>query len=415
MDNIDYGTRAALISAALKQAREQEATPIPQMRMMGRWATGPTGGEIMNMGVRQALGSYSAGQREQELTALNDEQMEKFADISKQLATPGTKTLKRTLNALGAGQEGPTGPEVEEQVPLDYSDPTDLSMDNARRMGLASKMASLGLPQAQKVAQDYLSKGAAFPEALALLQTKQIEQGQQAAANRANQMILNRDRLESREETARLGRENTAAIAAGSQAIQQGRLDDQRVLAQEKRDAAVQKKQDAVNASISALAPIEASLAGLLSKPGKDGKRAITPELEAYTGNWDQYMPEAALKQSTVDAGKKLAALKDQITMINLAQAKQAVGQSFGSMQVKEWDKFVNTLSSLDRAQGKEQLSESLNYVDNYIKNHKRELQTALSAGTGGGSPVAPSGTPSTKVINGKTYVNVGEGRWEEQ
>ena len=50
-------------------------------------------------------------------------------------------------------------------------------------------------------------------------------------------------------------------------------------------------------------------------------------------------------------------------------------------MQVKEWDKFVNTLSSLDRAQGKEQLAESLNYISNYIQNHKAELQAALAGG----------------------------------
>ncbi len=154
MDNIDYGTRAALISAALKRAREEQDTPIPQMRTVGGFAVGPTGGDIFNMGIRQALGGYSANKREEELTALNDEQMGKFADLSQQLATPGS---------------------------VDYNDPASLVADNSKRMGLASQMAQLNLPQAQKVAQDYLQKGVNLPDTLAQLRLRQIEAGQQNA------------------------------------------------------------------------------------------------------------------------------------------------------------------------------------------------------------------------------------------
>lgn len=175
MDNIDYGTRAALISAALKRAREEQDTPIPQMRTVGGFAVGPTGGDIFNMGIRQALGNYSANKREEELTALNDEQMGKFADLSQQLSQPES---------------------------VDYTDPASLSADNARRMGLASQMSQLSLPQAQKVAQDYLSKGASFPDTLAQLQTRQIEAGQQNAMRLQEAARLEREREEGRNQRA---------------------------------------------------------------------------------------------------------------------------------------------------------------------------------------------------------------------
>jgi hypothetical protein len=264
------------------------------------------------------------------------------------------------------------------------------------------------------MAQEYLSKGANFPEALALLKTKQIEQAMQSQATRAQQLMLAREGIASREGIAAGNQALTAEIGRGNLAVAEGRLADQRAAAAAKAEELFREKQKAVNASLSALAPIETSIEGLLLPPDKTGRRAIRPELEAYTGNLDQYMPDFALKQSTVDAGKKLNALKDQITMINLAAAKSAVGQSFGSMQVKEWDKFVNTLSSLDRAQGKEQLSESLNYIYKYIQTHKGELQTALAGGSVAPAPAAGGGAPATKVINGKTYVKV-NGQWEEQ
>lgn len=175
MENIDYGTRAALISAALKRAREQEATPMPQMQLMGRFAVGPTGGDIFNTGVQRALGGYSAGKREAELTALNDEQMGKFADLSQQLATPGS---------------------------VDYTDPASLVADNSKRMGLASQMAQLNLPQAQKVAQDYLQKGVNLPDTLAQLRLRQIEAGQQNAMRLQEQARLEQEREEGRNQRA---------------------------------------------------------------------------------------------------------------------------------------------------------------------------------------------------------------------
>ncbi len=220
MDNIDYGTRAALISAALKRAREEQDTPIPQMRTVGGFAVGPTGGDIFNMGIRQALGGYSANKREQELTALNDEQMAKFADLSKQLTTPGTKTLKRTLEMMGPTESGAAlaPATVEEQVPLDYSNPADLSADNARRMGLAAQMAQLSIPQAKQVSQDYLSKGASFPDTLAQLQMRQLETGQQNAMRLQEAARLEREREEGRNQRA----QDAAALRMTLKAMNSG-------------------------------------------------------------------------------------------------------------------------------------------------------------------------------------------------
>jgi hypothetical protein len=210
MDNIDYGTRAALISAALKRAREQEATPMPQMQMMGRFAVGPTGGDIFNTGIQRALGGYSAGKREQELAALNDEQMGKFADISQQLSQPGS---------------------------VDYTDPASLVADNARRQGLASQMSQLSLPQAQKVAQDYLQRGVNFPDTMAQLQTRQIEAGNQNAMRLQEAARLASERADAKERSDALYR-LTAEQQAG---LRQSQIDATSANQQARLDAAKAK------------------------------------------------------------------------------------------------------------------------------------------------------------------------------
>ena len=417
--DLDFAGRAEILSRNLKQAQADKFAEADAPRMMGNWVlnTGPMGG--VAAAIQRGMGTYDTAQIEGEREALNKEELRRYDELTRRMNEPGTKKVKvfeKALNPEGA----PLGlVDVDtgrtEDVPLDMSDPNDLAADNARRMGIAAEMFKL--PKAQKVAQDYLTKGANFPEALALLKTKQIEQAMQAQLTRAQQLGIHRENLASRESQSEANRNLQAAIGYGNLAVAEGRLQDQRDRAREKAEAEAKAKRDAVNASLSALAPIEASIAGLLLPPDKNGKRAIRPELEAYTGNIDQYMPDFVLKQSTVDAGKKLNALKDQITMINLAAAKAAVGQSFGSMQVREWDKFVNTLASLDRAQGKEQLAESLNYIDNYIRTHKAELQAALAAGGAAAAPAAPAtprGAPKPgDIVDGMRFLGGDPGRQE--
>ncbi len=412
--DLDFVGRAEILARTLKQAQADKYAEANAPRMLGNsvLTTGPMGG--VAAAIQRGRGTYATTQAEQEREQLNKEELRRYDELTRRMNEPATKTV--LTKALKQGQGALLEPEFEEtsqQVPLDMSDPNDLAADNARRMGIAAEMFKL--PRAQRVAQDYLTKGANFPEALALLKTKQIEQAMQAQLTRAQQLGIHRENLASREQQGDLNRAITSALGQGNLAVAEGRLEDQRKAAAAKAEEAQRVKQNAVNASLGALAPVEASLEGLLLPPDKTGKRAIRPELEAYTGNLDQYMPDFALKQGTVDAGKKLNALKDQITMINLAQAKAAVGQSFGSMQVKEWDKFVNTLSSLDRAQGKEQLAESLNYINSYIQNHKAELQTALTGGGGGaGAPAAPRGAPKPgDIVDGMRFLGGDPGRQE--
>jgi hypothetical protein len=201
--NYDFGGRSAILARRLREAAAQAGTELGPEKgeMVGRFYVAPNIGQYINQAAQKVLGTRDLARVEAEQEALNKEQLRRYEDISKQLATPGSKTvLKRTLGEdLSAG---PAVAETSEQVPLDYSNPEDLTADNARRMGLAMQMSKLALPQAQKVAQDYLTKGAAFPDTLATLQMRQIEAGQQNAARLAEQARIEREREEGRNQRA---------------------------------------------------------------------------------------------------------------------------------------------------------------------------------------------------------------------
>jgi hypothetical protein len=136
--------------------------------------------------------------------------MGKFADLSQQLATPGS---------------------------VDYNDPASLSADNTRRMGLASQMSQLSLPQAQKVAQDYLQKGANFPDTLAQLQMRQIEAGNQNAMRLQEAARLAAERADAKERADALYR-LTAEQQAG---LRQSQIDATSANQQARLDAAKAK------------------------------------------------------------------------------------------------------------------------------------------------------------------------------
>jgi len=171
--------------------------------LVGGFYVAPNIGQYINQAAQKVLGARDLANVEAEQEALNKEQLRRYDDISKQLATPGTKTvLKRTLRQGEGPLLEPNIDTTEQQVPLDYSNPDDLAADNARRMGLAMQMSKLQLPQAQKVAQDYLAKGTTFPDTLAQLQLRQIEAGQQNAARLAEQARIEREREEGRNQRA---------------------------------------------------------------------------------------------------------------------------------------------------------------------------------------------------------------------
>lgn len=143
---------------------------------------------------------------------------------------------------------------------------------------------------------------------------------------------------------------------------------------------------------------------------------ALTPAAQSLFGQMNQFRPDLALSQKSVDAETALTGLKDQITMSNLAAAKTAVGQSFGSMQVQEWDKFVRLLSSLDRKMSPDQAAKNIKYVTKFINDKRDVLKTALSAGEKsppqGGLPQGatvvgktPDGKPVYQTPDGKKWV----------
>jgi hypothetical protein len=241
--DLDFAGRAEILSRNLKQAQADKFAEADAPRMMGNWVlnTGPMGG--VAAALQRGLGTYNTTQAEAERDLLNKEELRRYDDLTRRMNEPATKTV--LTKALKQGQGALAEPEieqVEQQVPLDMSNPNDLSADNARRMGIAAEMFKL--PRAQRVAQDYLTKGANFPEALALLKTKQIEQAMQAQANRNQQYLMHSETIASREQQAAANRALQASLGQGNQAIAQGREDDRRAAAQAKVDAANAKVED---------------------------------------------------------------------------------------------------------------------------------------------------------------------------
>lgn len=109
----------------------------------------------------------------------------------------------------------------------------------------------------------------------------------------------------------------------------------------------------------------------------KTGK--LKPSAQSLFGQYAQYRPEVSLPQEAVDAKLALEGLTDQVMMANLADAKSRVGQSFGSMQVQEWDKFTQQLTSLKRGLSEDQAAKSMKYILKFIKDKGDLLETALS------------------------------------
>ena len=117
--------------------------------------------------------------------------------------------------------------------------------------------------------------------------------------------------------------------------------------------------------------------------------KEIKPEANALFGKYDQYRPQIAMSQETIDAANALDSLTNQVMMANLADAKERVGQSFGSMQVQEWDKFTQQLISLKRGLSPKAAGEAMDYVNNFIQTKRGILKTAMGKS---GVPAANQG-----------------------
>jgi hypothetical protein len=117
--------------------------------------------------------------------------------------------------------------------------------------------------------------------------------------------------------------------------------------------------------------------------------KEIKPEADALFGKYAQYRPQIAMSQESVDAANALESLTNQVMMANLADAKERVGQSFGSMQVQEWDKFTQQLTSLKRGLSPKAAAEAMEYINNFIATKRSILKTAMGKG-GSSAPAEP-------------------------
>ena len=151
--NLDFAGQAEILARALKQSQLLQQTQADDGVKAGNmfYRSSPLSG--VGAALSRGVGQYNQSQAEASQTALNQEQLKRYDELTRQMNAP---------------QEG-----------TDYSNPDALMADNTCRMGIATQMSKL--PLAQKTAQDYLSKGAAFPEAIAKMRMDQIERGQQAA------------------------------------------------------------------------------------------------------------------------------------------------------------------------------------------------------------------------------------------
>jgi hypothetical protein len=110
----------------------------------------------------------------------------------------------------------------------------------------------------------------------------------------------------------------------------------------------------------------------------REGK--LKPSAAELFGQYAQYKPDALLSQQAVDAKNALDSLTDQVMITNLTDAKERVGQSFGSMQAQEWDKFTRQLISLKRSQSPKSAAEAMKYVTNFIKTKRKVFDVAMGA-----------------------------------
>ena len=148
-------------------------------------------------------------------------------------------------------------------------------------------------------------------------------------------------------------------------------------------------KEAAATGALSHLDNIERNLDKLYDD--KTGKLK-EPATSLFGSKLNQFRGSMTLTQPSVDALTSLTALKDQVMLSNLQEAKARVGQSFGSMQLKEWDKFVNQLASLDRAQSEESAAANMKDIKTFIRTKRPILEAALGGKVpAGAEPTTPA------------------------
>jgi hypothetical protein len=148
------------------------------------------------------------------------------------------------------------------------------------------------------------------------------------------------------------------------------------------------ERKEAVGKFDQSMAPIIANLNELFPK----GK--ITPELDAYIGKYNVKVPDYAMTDATLTAGKKFESLRSQQLIQNLADAKKAVGQSFGSITEKEWDKFQNLLGNLERGNTTQGLEHTVKQIYAWMDRHRSSLEKMSQQAPAAPEKPKPSALP---------------------
>lgn len=177
--NLDFGLEQELLVKALKESEAQRAARIQGggLKDIGSgqvaYMAGSGPGGALDAALTRGLGNFTKPVVEQNMRDLSSEEARRYDELSRQMSEPGE---------------------------VDYESPESLTAENARQMGIAQQMYKL--PNARKVAQDYLVKGAGFPEAIAQMRMKQIEAGQQNAMRLREQEARQRELEEGRNQRA---------------------------------------------------------------------------------------------------------------------------------------------------------------------------------------------------------------------
>jgi len=95
-------------------------------------------------------------------------------------------------------------------------------------------------------------------------------------------------------------------------------------------------------------------------------------DLAKGVGMWvgSDLFPDRLLGQDVKDKLNVFESLKSQILQMNLAEAKERAGQSFGSMQVAEWDRFQGLWKNMDRTSSPELIAKNMGEIYRMINKH---------------------------------------------
>jgi hypothetical protein len=161
--NLDFAGQAEILARVLKRGQALRQMPVNEMAGTSgiRAMSGADPGAFLS----RAAGVIDQRRAEEGQTALNNEQLRRYDELSRQMVTP----------------QADSTPEAE----------------NQRQMGIGAQLGKLTLPMAQFQAQQAIKSGMAFPEAMATLKMKQEEAGAQNAMRLQEQARIAQEKIEA--------------------------------------------------------------------------------------------------------------------------------------------------------------------------------------------------------------------------